>query len=177
MSEQLGMRVATDDPCSILLDDGTVVKTRSPVAELFVSEGVRYARTRPPGATADVIRAVVWVRHVWEAFVLHATRFSVDGDTLTTPEFARRFPGAVRAVVQLADGAFVVAFDARAAERNLVALERDGRERWTFAEPHVGTVTRYDDPFFPDVLRIAGADYGALLHPWDGRRIISWVER
>jgi hypothetical protein len=171
--EALGMRVSPDDPRLILLDDGDPVRTHSPVVELFASGGVGYARTRPPGATGDVVKPVRWVSGAWEGSVLHETRFTVAGDVLSTAEFTHRFPGAIVGLVQLSDGAFVVAFDFRAAQCNLVALERDGRERWTSSEREVQLVTRFDDAFFPDVLDVTCISWASIVHPWDGRPIMG----
>jgi hypothetical protein len=173
--DALGMRVSPDDPRLIVLDDGDPVRTHSPVVELFVSGGVRYARTRPPDATGDVIKPVRWVSgRSWEGSVLRHTRFTVAGDELSTAGFTHRFPGAITGLVQLSDGAFVVAFDFRAAQCNLVALERDGRERWTSPEREAQLITRFDDPSFPDVLAVTCITWASIVHPWDGRAIMAW---
>jgi hypothetical protein len=170
------VNVAPENSRAIVLDDGTRVETASPVVALFASEGVSYARTRPPGATADVIRPVMSASRGWEAILAHDTQVGVDGNVLTTAGFTRGFPGPVLAVVELSDGAFVVAWrtDDATRERNLCAIERDGRERWFSAETNVWSVRRYDDPFFPDLLWVSTLDAESFVHPYDGHTIFGW---
>jgi hypothetical protein len=170
-----GMRVSPDDPRLILLDDGTTVRTSSPVVELFLAGGAGYARTRPPGRTADMLHAVRSSRDAWRAVLLHDVRITIDGATLTTAGFTHTFRGRIVSVVQLTDGAFVAG--CCASEDGLVALEPDGRVRWSRRFPDLWDVTRVDDRRFPDIVVVTASDFDFYLHPWDGHTIVEqWIK-
>jgi hypothetical protein len=188
--ETAGASISPDDPTKVVLAGGAVVPVWAPVVELFASHGCPYARTRKPGAARDELRAVGGARRdgrsPWHALVKPTTTIDVDESTLRTSTFTYAFPGPVLEAVELDDGAYVVAWQNDAVPREdrmrmpscgLTAVDAAGRRRWSHDSHYVFALEYMDEPALPDALIVRDAWSGAVLHPWDGRRVLSWEER
>jgi hypothetical protein len=171
------MYVSPDDPCLIVHAGGTLQRTLSPVAELFEDGSTSIVRTRPPGCGYDLLRAAA-PRGSWTAGVRSDTRFTVDGDSLTTAGFTHVFGGTIFALAELLDGAWVVAWHVAGQKQYITALERDGRERWAVdGVRDMYSIAPLAHPSISDALLAYGSTSGALIHPWDGRIVCSWPEK
>jgi hypothetical protein len=184
-----GASIDPGDPTKVLLADGTAVPMWKPVVALFPTADGLYARLRAPGASRDELHAVDRSQRSairWFAHVKPATAIVVSGATLSTPTFTVTVGGAIIAVMEQDDGAYALAWQrGESREMNLTdtqccviaTVDAAGRERWAHHIGYVFALERIDDPAIPDALIVRGAWYGAVLHPWDGREILSWPER
>ncbi|HEX3467087.1 MAG TPA: hypothetical protein VHT05_03185 [Candidatus Elarobacter sp.] len=158
----------------LVYDDGTVAASFAPVVALFEVDCRPYARTRFPGSTRDSVRCVArdGARH-WYARVKPNTEFVVEGATLHTAGFTRTFPAAILSIVELDDGGFAVLLK----NVGVLTMAPDGTDRWRHDDPEAYHLTRIDHPALPDALRIVTFMVGRLIHPFDGRTLLSWPEK
>lgn len=184
-----GASIDPGDPTKVLLADGTAVPMWKPVVALFTTADGLYARLRTPGASRDDLRAVERRNRTeirWFAHVKPGTAIEVLGTTLTTRTFTRTVDGPIIAIVEQDDGAYALAWQrGEPRERNLsgsyccviATIDAAGRERWAHEKEYVFELERIDDPAIPDALTVHCETFGAVLHPWDGRQVLSWPER